>query len=353
LPAEKLPTPRVTPAPTLAPLPAAAAAAAAVLDTGGCAAAPPIPPETLVISLTTLLPPQLITPITRTAAALLATMVHAARVGSGRTSPRGAGNAALATRQWVAALLAGGAALSLAAAAMAASFAEAAVPGFGGGWWRCWAAALSIVALARTFSVLEAAPVQAAVAAVLAMLRMRWRRPTLQPPPSAPPAAVAAAAADASGAPFPPAAASAAGVGAAPSAALPGPQAAGSGPRCLLVSTALFPAPPAAAPAHIGGAAGDEARTPAAGIDLGMLQQLLRQHQRGAAGSARPTRPTQEAAARSSLYVSPLRHVFVGAKVRGLRPRSERQMWFTEPARTWGVVEMCGCSFALVQAACG
>ncbi|KIY95416.1 hypothetical protein MNEG_12545 [Monoraphidium neglectum] len=90
-------------------------------------------------------------------------------------------------------------------------------------------------------------------------------------------------------------------------------KAAGSGPRCLLVSTALFPAPPAAAPAHIGGAAGDEARTPAAGIDLGMLQQLLRQHQRGAAGSARPT---QEAAARSSLYVSPLRHVFVGAKVR-------------------------------------
>jgi hypothetical protein len=290
-------------APTLSPGDAATAAAAAML--GGAAATtsppPPAPPHPQVTCLASVLSP---TPIVaRATAALLAAAPHAVRPG--HSASRGACGATPAGLRWLAALLAGAGALALVVAAVVASFSEAAAPAFSGGWWRCWAAALALAGLASLFNESHVGLVQGAAAAIPAALctRLRSSWPSLAPSALAPSAAPAGAG-EASGPVALPGTADA-GAAAAPAPESLGPLVgaapAASGPRCLL--------------------------------DLGVLQQLLRQHQRSAADCSASGR--DQDATRGSLYHSPLRHVFVGAKVggRGLQGQRERRGMFERQGR--------------------
>jgi hypothetical protein len=220
----------------------------------------------------------------------------------------GAGSAGFAILRWLSCLVACAGMLSLAAAPVATIFAETAVPVIEVGWWCCWAASLAGL-LHLAWHVWVSGAMQATFAALVALLGRLHAHPPAAP---ALPAGTAAAA-EAPGSVVLPAA-TAAGVASAPVAAPSGCDAAGSGQRCLLVSTSLAPAPPSAGPAHGVGVAASRLAPHTAGIDLGVLQQLLHQHQRGAPGAARST---QGAAVRSSLYVSSKRRVFVGAKVWG------------------------------------
>jgi hypothetical protein len=258
----------------------------------------------------------LIKPIMRAAAELLRFMQRGAaiRIRIHRCERR---STVLSMLWWAAALLVAAGTLYL--AIPPAAFESAVALSCGSGWWRSCAAVWALAALATLVFRSAAGIVHSANAAIAAALGMRGRQPAIPPPPSH--------ATMAAGGTLALATETIAHAGTAPTtphpAQLTGAMAPAGSPRRPLVSTALVSAPHATMPARFSHVGASTARSPSGGIDLGVLQQLLCEHQRGAtaqgtcSGVASLPQIVREAAGRESLYHSPLRHVFIGAKVRG------------------------------------